>query len=459
MAALYLHPMFIKPKISIEDFDYPLTDVQIAYTPAPNRADSKLLVWDQTIIAESNYANIASYLPAHSTMLFNNSKVIAARILFEKKSLSLNSNENNSSKQFAAINNTLDAKQTTIEIFCLEPTKKYTPVLLAMQATEKVEWTCLVGGAKKWKDTLLSKEVIINDQSFTFYAKKMNQKDGQYIIEFSWNHPQITFSEILTHIGNIPLPPYIQRKTSEQDKDRYQTTYAIEEGSVAAPTAGLHFSKAVFNSLDEKKVNHKYLTLHVGAGTFMPVKSATIDEHNMHAEFIEVGKDLIQYLFEHAEQKESNRLDDKKNPPIIAVGTTSLRTIESLYWMGVKAHLYLHENNKIIQQQDLNLGQWESYELADHQLPVNVAMKALINWLENNKANKIIAKTQLMVTPGYDFKICEALVTNFHQPKSTLLLIIAAITGDQWKLVYQHALNNSYRFLSYGDGCLFWIKK
>jgi len=451
--------MFNKPKLAIENFDYPLSDEQIAFIPAPNRADSKLLIWDQTIIAESNYANIASYLPANSTMLFNNSKVIAARILFEKKSPAQNNIENNSSKQIAELNNKLNSKQTIIEIFCLEPTEAYTPVLLAMQATNKVEWNCLVGGAKKWKDTLLSKEVIINDQSFTFSAKKINQKDGQFVIEFSWNHPQITFSEILTHIGNIPLPPYIQRKTSEQDKDRYQTTYAIEEGSVAAPTAGLHFSKSVFDSLDGKNIYQKYLTLHVGAGTFMPVKSATIDEHNMHAEFVEVGKDLIQYLFDHAEQKESKNIKDKNNPPIIAVGTTSLRTIESLYWMGVKAYLHVHANNKIIKQLDLNLGQWEAYELADHQITVQVAMKALLNLLENNNESKLIAKTQLMITPGYNFKICEVLVTNFHQPKSTLLLIIAAITGEKWKLVYHHALNNAYRFLSYGDGCLFWIKQ
>ncbi len=435
---MYLYTMFNKPKLAIENFDYSLSDEQIAYTPAPNRGDSKLLVWDQTVIAESNYSNIASYLPTNSIMLFNNSKVIAARILFEK----INA-ENNTS---------------VIEIFCLEPTPAYTPVILAMQAKHKVAWNCLVGGAKKWKETILTKEVTINENTFNFFAKKIIQSEGKFVIEFSWDHPQLTFSEILTHIGNIPLPPYIQRKTSEQDKDRYQTTYAIEEGSVAAPTAGLHFSKSVFNSLKDKNIHQKYLTLHVGAGTFMPVKSATIDEHNMHAEFVEVERDLIQFLFDHAEQKEANSLKHTNTPPIIAVGTTSLRTIESLYWMGVKAYLHMQENNKYIGQQDLNLGQWEAYELADHQLPIQVAMKALIDWLDNNKISKLIAKTQLMVTPGYEFKICEALVTNFHQPKSTLLLIIAAITGDQWKFVYHHALNNSYRFLSYGDGCLFWIK-
>ena len=220
--------------------------------------------------------------------------------------------------------------------------------------------------------------------------------------------------------------------------------------SVAAPTAGLHFSKDVFESLNEKSIHQKYLTLHVGAGTFMPVKSATIDEHNMHAEFLEVEKHLIQYLFEQAQ---------KNTPPIIAVGTTSLRTIESLYWMGVKAHLYAQSNHMNMDQQNLHLGQWEAYELAEHKISVQVSMNALINWLDENKTDKLIAKTQLMVSPGYQFKICEGLITNFHQPKSTLLLIIAAITGDKWKLVYDHALKNAYRFLSYGDGCLFWIKQ
>ncbi len=435
---MYLCTMFNKPKIAIQDFDYYLPDDKIAYTPAPNRADSKLLVWDGNITNESNYAHIANFIPSNASLLFNNSKVIAARILFEKVNT-----ENNS---------------TNIEIFCLEPSENYTPVLLAMQATHKVEWNCLVGGAKKWKETILIKEVTINEKTFNFYAKKLNQEDGKFLIEFSWDETQITFSEILTHIGNIPLPPYIQRETSEEDKDRYQTTYAIEEGSVAAPTAGLHFSKEVFESLNAKKIFQKYLTLHVGAGTFMPVKATTIDEHNMHAEFIEVDIDLIQYLCNHAQQ-EAKGLKDINKCPVIAVGTTSLRTIESLYWMGVKAFLYMQENNKHIAQQDFNLGQWEAYELAANQLPVHESMNALINWLNGNKTNKLITKTQLMVTPGYHFKICDALITNFHQPKSTLLLIISAITGDNWKTIYEHALNNSYRFLSYGDGCLLWIKK
>jgi S-adenosylmethionine:tRNA ribosyltransferase-isomerase len=424
--------MFIKPKLAIEDFDYVLPDEQIAYTPAPNRAESKLLVWDQAIIAEHNYSNIAEYIPANATMLFNNSKVIAARILFEKT------------------NEHAENKNSQIEIFCLEPTEKFTPVLLAMQATSKVEWVCLVGGAKKWKEDILQKEVIINDVPIIISAKKIKQEAGKFVIEFNWDHKAINFSEILNSIGNIPLPPYIQRKTTEEDKDRYQTTYAIEEGSVAAPTAGLHFSSEVFKSLQQKNIQQQYVTLHVGAGTFMPVKAATIDAHEMHAEFIEVDISVINYLLENI---------NKTDAPIVAVGTTSLRTLESVYWLGVKVFLHKQQYNENIGFNDLYLGQWDAYELMENNISAVDALKSLITFLINNKYKKLITKTQLMVTPGYHFKICDALVTNFHQPKSTLLLIIAAITGNHWKDIYAHAIAKQYRFLSYGDGCLFWIKQ
>jgi S-adenosylmethionine:tRNA ribosyltransferase-isomerase len=423
--------MFIKPKLAIEDFDYVLPDEQIAYSPSPNRSGSKLLIWDQAIKAESTYGHIAEFIPANATMIFNNSKVIAARILFEK----INANNEN--------------VNSTIEIFCLAPTEKYTPVLLAMQAVGKVEWNCLVGGAKKWKEDVLIKEVKINNEIIIVSARKIKQDAGKFIVEFSWDHPTIHFSEILNSIGNIPLPPYIQRKANEEDKERYQTTYAIEEGSVAAPTAGLHFSKEVFNSLNEKNIQQQYLTLHVGAGTFMPVKSATIDAHEMHAEFIEVDISLINYLLKYANKLET---------PIIAVGTTSLRTLESVYWLGVKSLIYFQQYKKNIILNDLSLMQWDAYELMENGISVQDALKSLSNLLSINKTDKLITKTQLMVTPGYTFKICDALVTNFHQPKSTLLLIIAAITGNNWKAIYAHAITNKYRFLSYGDGCLFWIK-
>ena len=454
---MYLCTMFIKPKLAIEDFDYDLPDKQIAYKPSLNRADSKLLIWDQKIIAETNYAAIADHLPVDSTLLFNNSKVIAARILFEKNTNTNLEIEDEKLDNSIQKSNTSTTRQTTIEIFCLEPTEAFTPVLLAMQAKKKCEWNCLSGGAKKWKTTTLQRQVQINNDTLLFTAKKIKQLEGKYIIEFSWDHPQLTFSEILTAIGNIPLPPYIQRKANEEDKERYQTTYALAEGSVAAPTAGLHFSKEVFERLDARNIKQKFLTLHVGAGTFMPVKTDTIDAHDMHAEFIEVEKVLIEYLLTNAQATKTSL--SPTTTPIVAVGTTSLRTIESLYWLGVKVYLYELAHKQQLPFKDMYLAQWEAYELNEKAIAISQSLLALIQWLDAHKATKLIAKTQLMITPGYTFKICKGLITNFHQPKSTLLLIIAAITGDKWKWIYAHALKNEYRFLSYGDGCLFWIKQ
>ena len=339
----------------------------------------------------------------------------------------------------------IDPKSSTnsrlhkIEIFCLEPTAAFTPVQLAMQATNKVQWKCLVGGAKKWKSEFLQKELFYDQISILLSAKKIAQEDGQFIIEFSWDHPTIIFSEIIALVGQIPLPPYIQRAANETDKDRYQTTYASSEGSVAAPTAGLHFDATVFKALSAKGIENKFITLHVGAGTFMPVKVDDYHDHLMHAEFIDVDLQTIEYL-----ATTSNK--------IIAVGTTSLRTLESLYWMAIKI-----KQHPKIDTNELNLLQWEAYTLEAQHMTVQEAMLFLKEWMILKKLNTLIATTQLMVKPGYQFKICKGLITNFHQPKSTLLLIIAAIAGDQWKTVYQHALANEYRFLSYGDGCLFWL--
>lgn len=421
--------MFIKPNIEIAAFDYNLPEDKIAFTPATNRADSKLLVWDKKIIETSQYKHIANYLPTNTALFFNNSKVIAARLFFEKQTSN---------------------GQSHIEIFCLEPSTNYTPMIKAMEATKCVDWYCLIGGAKKWKEGLLTKEILIDDQLIHFNAEKLAQENGQYLIRFSWEDESINFSELLTHIGNIPLPPYIERAATNEDKDRYQTTYAKEEGSVAAPTAGLHFSKDVFDQLAAKNIQTNFLTLHVGAGTFMPVKTATIDEHVMHAEFIDVDISTIQHLIK--------LLDASRNENIIAVGTTSLRTLESLYWLGVQQYHAQQKDNKT-NNSTLSLTQWEAYELDASQISPAIALTALLKHLEKNKSSHLFAKTQLMVTPGYSFKICNALITNFHQPKSTLLLIIAAITGEEWKTIYNYALNNQFRFLSYGDGSLLWINK
>lgn len=426
----------IRPTTAIQDFDYNLPDERIAYTPLSKRSDSKLLVWDKEIIDESTYAQIDQFIPNNSCMLFNNSKVIAARLVFEKTGAEQKEETTSSS---------------TIEIFCLEPSAKYTPVMLAMQATQKVEWICLVGGAKKWKSPFLVKEILSGSKKITVYAKKIHQTEGKFLIEFSWDDNAITFSEILLLIGNIPLPPYINRQVTEEDKDRYQTTYAIEEGSVAAPTAGLHFNETIFDKLATKHIQPEFITLHVGAGTFMPVKVETIDQHIMHGEFFEVSKATINYLLDA-----ENRSDAAN--PVIAVGTTSLRTIESLYWLGVKL-IAEKQKGTPLNFAEMQLAQWDAIELAKLNITKQASLSSLVTLLNENNSEKLIAKTQLMITPGYQFRICNALVTNFHQPKSTLLLIIAAITGAKWKNIYEYALAHEYRFLSYGDGCLFWIKQ
>ena len=434
---MYLWAM--KPPISlpIQDFDYDLPDQSIAYTPAANRSDSKLLVWDKEIIAESTYNHIAKFIPEKAALYFNNSKVIAARIHFQK------------------VNN------STIEIFCLEPSNNYQPISVAMQATQKVEWICLVGGAKKWKEDFLEKEFELitpskntnNSITIKVKAKKIKSLDGKFLIEFSWDNDSISFSEIIEHIGSIPLPPYIQRATTQEDKDRYQTTYAKEEGSVAAPTAGLHFNDAIFDSLSEKKCSTNFISLHVGAGTFMPVKTDNITDHEMHAEVFEITTTTLKDLIEIAKQKE---LNPAQYTPVIAVGTTTLRTLETLYCLGVK----LIHNPSLQENKDLHLVQWDAYKSNNDSKPsitVKDALGTLLSWMQSHQMDQLITSTQLMIVPGYSFKIANGLVTNFHQPKSTLLLIIAAITGDKWKNIYQHAIDNQYRFLSYGDGCFFTI--
>ena len=472
---MYLWTM--KPPISlpIQDFDYDLPDQSIAYTPASNRSGSKLLVWNKEIIAESTYNHIANFIPHKAALFFNNSKVIAARIHFQK------------------------ANNSTIEIFCLEPSTKYQPISIAMQATRKVEWICLVGGAKKWKEDFLEKEFEINQPSINgenigkdkldnnnnngvtikVRAKKIKSLEGKFLIEFSWDNDSISFSEIIEHIGSIPLPPYIQRATTEEDKDRYQTTYAKEEGSVAAPTAGLHFNDAIFKSLAEKNCSINFISLHVGAGTFMPVKTDNITDHEMHAEVFEINISTLTDLIDIAKQKE---LNPAQYTPVIAVGTTTLRTLETLYWLGVKLIL----NPSLEENKDLHLVQWDAYvtynegdnELnyeshnksnnnstnnnksnATHSIPVKDALVTLLSWMQSHQMLSLITSTQLMIVPGYKFKVAGGLVTNFHQPKSTLLLIIAAITGNKWKNIYQHAIKNQYRFLSYGDGCYFAINE
>ena len=267
------------------------------------------------------------------------------------------------------------------------------------------------------------------------------KKSDHFIIELSWTPATLSFAEVLHEAGAIPLPPYIKREADRQDEERYQTIYARHLGSVAAPTAGLHFTDAVMNNLVTKNITHDFVTLHVGAGTFKPVKTETLADHEMHAEFFQVNRELIRQLIE------------VENRKTVAVGTTTLRTLESLYWLGVKIF-----KNKNIGFDELVIEQWDAWELNNIAITVTDSLKCLLNWMEINEIEKFYSKTQLLITPGYSFKIAGALVTNFHQPQSTLLLIVAAIAGDDWKRIYDYALENDFRFLSYGDGCLLWLK-
>lgn len=402
--------------LSIKDFTYDLPDERIAKYPLPERDNSKLLIWQNGQIAETLYANLADHLPADSMLIFNNTKVVEARLLFQK------------------------SNGSTIEIFCLEPHENYADITTAMLQKEKVLWKCLVGGAKKWKEGSLICKIKKDFEDIIITAQKIDQLVDSYLIELSWNKPDLSFAEVLHLAGHIPLPPYLNRSQEETDKERYQTIYALQNGSVAAPTAGLHFTSALFEKLQLKNIGHDFVTLHVGAGTFKPVKSETMQSHEMHAEYIDVSKQFIENLLLRLQQK------------IIAVGTTSLRTLESMYWFGVKLKV-----NPDIGVRELTLTQWESYDQAQENITTEEALQSLIDWLTQNDLERLMAKTQIIIAPGYRFRVIQGLITNFHQPQSTLLLLVAAITGNDWQKIYAYALENNFRFLSYGDGNLLWL--
>ena len=401
--------------LQIKDFSYHLPEDRIAKYPLANRAESKLLIYKDKQISKSTYRQIATEIPENSLLVFNNTKVIEARILFQKESGAI------------------------IEIFCLEHDDQYPDITTAMLQKGKVFWKCLVGGAKKWKEKQILKHIQIAGNTIVLRAERKEQIADYNLIEFNWDDISISFAEILHAAGLIPLPPYLNRKAETSDADRYQTIYAKYDGSVAAPTAGLHFTEAVFEKLGKKNIETAYLTLHVGAGTFKPVKAEKMDEHEMHAEFIEVSVPLIEKIIA------------KLNAPIIPVGTTSMRTIESLYWLGIKVIL-----NPAIILSELVVNQWAPYEIDATDISASTALNALIIWMQKNEIEILITKTQIIIAPGYEFKIANALITNFHQPQSTLLLLVSALIGDDWKKVYAYAIENDFRFLSYGDGCLLW---
>ncbi len=408
--------MIQHPKnLSIADFTYDLPEDRIAKYPLAERDASKLLIYQDGDITEDQYRQLPSHLPANSLLVFNNTKVVEARLLFQK------------------------ASGGVIEIFCLEPHEQYADITTAMQQKGKVWWHCLVGGASKWKSgQLLEKNISDN---IRLEAKCMDKKTGSFLIEISWSDQSMSFAELLHLAGAIPLPPYIKRAADETDKKRYQTIYAKQDGSVAAPTAGLHFTPAVLKELEQKNIPTAFVTLHVGAGTFKPVKSEQMADHEMHAEWIDVDRHFIA------------NLKDQLDKNIIAVGTTSLRTLESLYWLGLKC---MHPGYNETAPETVSISQWDPYDLQSEQLPASIALGQLLAWMEKNKLEKLITKTQILIAPGYTFRIVKGLITNFHQPQSTLLLLVAALVGNNWKKIYRHALQNNYRFLSYGDGSLLW---
>ncbi len=395
--------------IKISDFTYDLPDVRIAKYPLTERDKSKLLTWKAGEISEDIFSNCATYLPVNAQLVFNNTRVIHARMFFRKET---------------------GAK---IEIFCLEPIQ---PVdyQISFQETQKVSWKCMVGNSKKWKEGILKNEFEINGKPVVLSAEKKGQSGNSFQIEFSWtggNH----FSEIIEHIGQLPIPPYLNRDTEEADEETYQTVYAKIDGSVAAPTAGLHFTDDVIARLAAKNITSKELTLHVGAGTFQPVKSETIEGHTMHHEKVIIPKSIIEGFIQNPEN-------------IIAVGTTSVRSLESLYWLGLQLETQAPSEN------NFEVKQWDPYG-NEARISTQKALQNIVNFLEKVKQNEVHFSTQIIILPGYNFKLIGGMFTNFHQPQSTLLLLISALLGNDWHKVYDYALANNFRFLSYGDSNLY----
>jgi S-adenosylmethionine:tRNA ribosyltransferase-isomerase len=400
-------------QLKIQDFTYDLPDERIAKYPLEERDASKLLIYRNGSISENTYRNITEVLAPESLVLFNNTRVIPARLQFTKPT------------------------GAAIEIFCLEPAGElFGGLTQAGEAT----WVCMVGNAKRWKDgEILSQTLTINGQNVTLIAAVVARASGGFTVRFTWSPSTFTFAEILSEVGQIPLPPYLHRDADDADRERYQTIYARFDGSVAAPTAGLHFTERIFNDFKIKNIKTANVTLHVGAGTFKPVKSETIGEHDMHAEYFDISLETLMLL------------RGQLGKPIIAVGTTTLRTLESAFLMGSK----LVQNPNLTREQ-LEITQWDAYESYHAETSVADALSALIKWLHAHELDRIVAKTQLLIAPGYTIRTIDALVTNFHQPQSTLLLLVSALVGDAWRMIYDYALAHDFRFLSYGDGSILY---
>ena len=417
MFCIFVGEICLMTTTLIDDFDYALPEERIAKFPVSPRHSSRLLIYKEGQIESTVYFQLPEHLPTNSMLILNDSKVIEARLIFQKHT------------------------GGKVEVFCLEHDAVYGDVSSAMQQKASVNWWCQIGGVKKWKTGPIELEFETAGEKHTLTAEQIQRADAGFKIRFSWTAPELTFAEILHIVGKIPLPPYLNRETEESDKTNYQTVYAKEEGSVAAPTAGLHLTEELFEQLRSKNILPTTLTLHVGAGTFKPVKTATAEQHDMHAEYLEVKSSLLLKLLENKQQTR------------IAVGTTSLRSLESIYWMGVK----LIENPKLTLK-DIELQQWEAYTLPQD-VPFPDAIQAVLEQLKHEKSDQFLTKTSLMIKPGYRIRSVDAILTNFHQPRSTLLLLIHAFIGSAWKDIYNYALSNDYRFLSYGDGSLLWLEK
>ena len=397
-------------QIRIEEFNYPLPDERIAKFPLTKRDESKLLVYRNGKIDEAVFKQLSDYLPQGSMLVYNNTRVIQARMLFQKET------------------------GAQIEVFCLEPVIPH-DYALVFQQTESCSWLCLVGNLKKWKEGALHKTIRMDDKEVVLSAERIKTTGDSHLVRFSWNNPQVTFAELLDTAGILPIPPYLHRETRESDLQTYQTVYSKIKGSVAAPTAGLHFTPEVLAGLDAKGFTREEVTLHVGAGTFKPVKSEVIGDHEMHTEFISVRRSAIENIRTNLGR-------------IIAVGTTSVRTLESLYYMGRTL-----VNNPDATSEELVVTQWTPYHDTE-EVTAHEALTALLDYLGRNQTDTLLSATQIMIAPGYEFKIVKGIITNFHQPKSTLLLLISAFVNGNWKSIYNYALDNDFRFLSYGDSSL-----
>ena len=398
-------------QIRISEYNYQLPDERIAKFPIAERDHSKLLVYEHGQISDDVFYHLPKYLPKNSLMVFNNTKVIQARLHFRKETGAL------------------------IEIFLLEPIvpADYEQMF---QTVGSCSWSCLVGNLKKWKEGELTRQIEVKGQSFTLRASRRGEHGTGHQIDFEWDAQTVSFSEILEAVGELPIPPYLNRKTQESDKTTYQTVYSKIKGSVAAPTAGLHFTEKVLHEIDACGIDREELTLHVGAGTFKPVKSECIEGHEMHSEFISVRRQTLEKLLQH-------------DASAIAVGTTSVRTLESLYYIGLKL-----ESSPDLSEDELHVSQWEPYEQKGSSISAAQAIRNIVEYLDRHQRSVLNTSTQIIIAPGYEYKIVKVLITNFHQPQSTLLLLVSAFLKGDWRRVYDYALSNDFRFLSYGDSSL-----